>query len=143
MAKYEAKTKPSSVSPTEYLASLDEKRRADGEAVLGLFEQATGEPGVVWGSSIIGFGQVHYKYDSGHEGDTAKVGFSPRKSAISLYGLQGWPGSAELLARLGTFTLGKGCVYVKKLADVDQEVLAQLVRRGYENSGGYDKASGR
>jgi hypothetical protein len=93
----------------------------------------------MWGPSIVGFGSYHYRYESGREGDTAKVGFAPRASAMTLYGLirRYGEGSEEtqnrdLLARRGTYTTGKGCLYIKYLDDVDTEVLKELVRAGYE-----------
>jgi len=81
----------------------------------------------MWGPSIVGFGSRHYKYESGREGDTPLAGFSPRKAATVLYGLKGFDGSEALFARLGKHTAGKGCVYIKKLADVDRKVLEALV----------------
>ena len=85
------------------------------------------------GSDIVGFGRYHYKYASGREGDAAAVGFSPRKSSLSLYGLTYGPEAAELLGRLGKHKLGAGCLYVNKLDDVDEAVLAELVRLGYRH----------
>ena len=89
--------------------------------------RATGEPAQMWGSSIVGFGRLHYRYDSGREGETCVVGFASRKGDISLYGLQAAADSAELLARLGRHKTGKGCVYLRQLADVDLSVLEALV----------------
>jgi hypothetical protein len=81
----------------------------------------------MWGPSIIGFGKYHYKYESGREGDTVLVGFSPRKPAFVLYGVTGFKGADALLTKLGKHTTGKGCLYIKKLADVDLKVLEQLI----------------
>ena len=95
-------------------------------------KSATGEKPKMWGPSIIGFGSYHYMYDSGREGDMPVVGFSPRKAATVIYGL-GLGDSEALLAKLGRHTTGKGCLYIKRLAEVDQKVLEQLllkVRRG-------------
>jgi hypothetical protein len=89
-------------------------------------QSATGEKPKMWGPSIIGFGSCHYKYESGREGDMPIVGFSPRKAATVLYSLMA-PASQAVLARLGKYTTGKGCLYIKKLADVDQKVLEALV----------------
>jgi hypothetical protein len=90
-------------------------------------KRATGEKPKKWGPSIIGFGTLHYKYESGREGDTVLVGFSPRSAAMVLYGVTGSEDAKALLARLGKHTTGKGCLYIKKLSDVDQKVLEQLV----------------
>ena len=83
----------------------------------------------MWGPSIIGFGSIHYKYESGREGDMPLVGFSPRKAASVLYGAIGFDGAEKLLAKLGKHTTGKGCLYIKKLSDVDQKVLQTLVAK--------------
>ena len=93
----------------------------------------TGEPAQMWGPTIVGFGRYHYKYASGREGDAAAVGFSPRKSSLSLYGLTYGPEAAELLGRLGKHKVGAGCLYVNKLDDVDEAVLAELIRLGYRH----------
>ncbi|MDP9693951.1 UNVERIFIED_ORG: hypothetical protein J2X79_001503 [Arthrobacter globiformis] len=85
----------------------------------------------MWGPTIVGFGRVHYKYATGREGNTAAVGFSPRKASLSLYGLTNAPESAELLDRLGKHKTGAGCLYINKLADVDEAVLAELISLGY------------
>ena len=94
-----------------------------------MMRSAVGEKSKMWGPSIIGFGIYHYTYESGREGDTVLVGFSPRKPAMVLYGVTGSKSAESLLAKLGKHTTGKGCLYIKKLADVDQEVLAELVVR--------------
>jgi hypothetical protein len=90
-------------------------------------KSATGEKAKMWGPSIIGFGTLHYKYESGREGDTVLVGFSPRKAATVLYSLLGFHGATTLLVKLGKHTTGKGCLYIKKLSDIDQKVLEQLI----------------
>ena len=90
-------------------------------------QNASGEKPKMWGPSIVGFGSCHYKYDSGREGDMPLIGFSPRKAATVLYGLIGFKGADTLLAKLGKHTTGKGCLYIKKLADVDQKVLEALL----------------
>jgi hypothetical protein len=126
----ENKTKPSGSSVAAFIESVaDEARRADAKALVGLLERASGEKAKMWGPSIIGFGSCHYTYDSGREGDMPLVGFSPRKAATVLYGLTGFSGSEQLLTKLGKHTAGKGCLYVKKLADVDRKVLAGLAAR--------------
>jgi len=120
------KTKPTKSSVAAFVDALkDPAQRADAKAVLKLMRSATGEKPRMWGPSIVGFGISHYKYDSGREGETLLVGFSPRKTAIVLYGLKESSGSEPLLAKLGKYASGKGCVYVKKLADVDQKIAAR------------------
>jgi hypothetical protein len=124
----ENKTKQTAVSVDAYIGALaGETRRADAAALVKLMQSATGEKPKMWGPSIIGFGSYHYTYDSGREGDMPLVGFSPRKPATVLYGMRGASNSDALLARLGKHTTGKGCVYIKKLSDVDQKVLKELI----------------
>jgi hypothetical protein len=107
----------------------DPAKRADAKALVKLMQKATGEKPAMWGPSIVGFGSYHYVYESGREGDMPLVGFSPRKAATVLYVRAGTPGTEALLAKLGKHTAGKGCVYVKKLADVDEAVLEKLVAK--------------
>jgi len=124
----ENKTKPTKVSAQEYLAAIeDEARRKDCNALARLMTKATKQPPTMWGSSIVGFGSYHYKYESGREGDMCLVGFASRKGEISLYGLTGTVEAQGLLAKLGKYKAGKGCLYVKTLADVDQKILEKLV----------------
>ncbi len=124
----ESKTKPTKVSVAAFIDALpDETKRADAKALVKLMQSATGEKPAMWGPSIIGFGSHHFKYESGREGDTPIAGFSPRKAATVLYGLAGSAGSAALLPKLGKHTTGKGCLYIKKLADVDSRVLETLI----------------
>jgi hypothetical protein len=121
----ENKTKPTKLSVTAFVNAIaDPARRADAKALVKLLQRATGEKPQMWGASIIGFGSYHYKYESGREGDMPVVGFSPRKSATVLYGVAG---ARELLPTLGKHTTGKGCLYIKKLGDVDQTVLEAMV----------------
>jgi hypothetical protein len=121
----ENKTKANNVSVAAFIDAIaDDARRADAKALVKLLQKASGEKPTMWGASIIGFGSYHYTYDSGREGDMPVVAFSPRKAATVLYGLSG---SKELLPKLGKHTTGKGCVYIKKLADVDQKVLDAMV----------------
>jgi len=124
----ENKTKATKVSVAGFIAAVaDEGRRADAKALVKLMQAASGEKPAMWGPSIIGFGTHHYVYDSGREGDMPIVAFSPRKPALVLYALSGAPGAEALLAKMGKFTMGKGCIYVKKLADIDLKVLEKLV----------------
>ena len=128
VAKAENKTKATDVSVEDYLAAInDEARRKDCEALADLMAKATKQPPRMWGASIVGFGSYHYRYASGREGDTCVVGFSSRKGDISVYGLNGAAGAAGLLSRLGKHKAGKGCVYIKRLSDVDLKVLEKLV----------------
>jgi hypothetical protein len=132
----ENKTKPTNLSVSGYLGAIeDERRRKDCEALAKLMAKATGEPPKMWGSSIVGFGSYHYKYDSGREGDTCLVGFSSRKGEISVYGLKWAPDAPKLLAKLGRHKTGKGCVYIKTLSDIDESVLTKIVAGVAKNKG--------
>jgi hypothetical protein len=122
------KTKPTRLSVAAFIDALtDRTRRADAKALVKLMQSAAGEKPKMWGPSIIGFGGYHYTYDSGREGDMPLIGFSPRKAATVLYNVTGFSDSEGLLAKLGKHSRGKGCLYIKKLADVDQQVLEILV----------------
>jgi hypothetical protein len=124
----ENKTKATDASVHAYLAAIeDSTRREDCEALVKLMTKAAGYPPRMWGSSIVGFGSYHYRYESGREGDSCLVGFSSRKGEISIYGLHSAVTADKLLAKLGKHNAGKGCVYIKTLVDVDLTVLAQLV----------------
>lgn len=121
----ENKTKPTKLSVAAFIDAIpDQTKRADAKALVKLMQTATGEKPKMWGPSIIGFGTHHFKYESGREGDMPIAGFSPRKAATVLYGLAG---SAALLPKLGKHTTGKGCLYIKKFADVDQKVLQTMI----------------
>jgi predicted GIY-YIG superfamily endonuclease len=125
----ESKTKQTTVSAAQFIAKVpDASQRADAETLVRIFQRATGEQPVMWGPSIVGFGKYHYVYESGREGDMCLAGFSPRSAALALYVLSGATGEDALLARLGKHTTGKGCLYVKRVADVDEKVLEELVR---------------
>lgn len=127
----EVKTKPTEVGVDAFLGAVAHPvRRADGERVRALMESLTGEPATMWGPSIVGFGQYHYRYDSGHEGDMCRVGFSPRSANLVLY-VGGFPEYEALLARLGKHKRSKACLYLNKLADVDLDVLGEIIRRTY------------
>ena len=134
----EIKTKPTDVSVDAFLDGVVHPvRRADGKAVRAMMERVTGEPAVMWGPSIVGFGRYHYRYASGHEGDMCRVGFSPRSANLVLY-VGGFPEYEELLAKLGKHKTSKVCLYINKLADVDQGVLEEIVRRSYAATEGAD-----
>ena len=114
----ENKTKTTAVSVDSFLDAIaDEAKRADAKALRAMMENISGEPAVMWGPSIVGFGHHHYKYASGREGDTARIAFSPRAKELVLYG--GFLRLPDRLARLGKYRAGKGCLYIKRLADVD------------------------
>ncbi|MDQ0736255.1 DUF1801 domain-containing protein [Arthrobacter agilis] len=127
------RTQPTEHDPAAFIGTVTHPtRRSDAEALLALMGRVTGEPAVMWGPSMIGFGQYHYRYASGHEGDALAVGFSPRASAQALYGLLAAPEAELLLPRLGRHRRGAGCLYVTTLASVDLGVLEELVRCGHE-----------
>ncbi len=122
------KTKPTKSSVAAFINALtDPTKRTDAKALVKLMQSAAGEKPKMWGPSIIGFGSYHYKYDSGREGDMPLIGFSPRKAATVLYITTRFSDSEALLRKLGKHTGGKACLYIKKLADVDQRVLETLV----------------
>lgn len=124
----EAKTQPTKVSLKEFLDAMpDQKRRADCETVAAMMQTATGEPPVLWGSSIVGFGTYLVRYANGTQADWPLIGFSPRKQDFTLYIMFGLDSHAELLARLGKHRTSKACLYVKRLADLDLAVLKQLI----------------
>ncbi|HOA23704.1 MAG TPA: DUF1801 domain-containing protein [Aggregatilineales bacterium] len=126
----ENKLVPTDQDVHEFLAGVErEQKRQDSYELLQMMQEITGEPPVMWGSSIVGFGKLHYKYASGREGDTFIVGFSPRKQSFSLYLNCGFDGAGDLLDRLGKHRIGSACLYVNKLDDVDREVLRALVER--------------
>lgn len=137
MSKYELKTKENEGDVNAFIESVkNDQRREDAKKLLKIFEEVTDYPAKMWGSAIIGFGQYHYKYDSGQEGDMALTGFSPRAQALTIYISTGFDEYAEasgydpkpLLEKLGKFTTGKVCLYLKKLSDVDEQVLRQLIK---------------
>ncbi|MUV13493.1 DUF1801 domain-containing protein [Noviluteimonas gilva] len=123
-----AKTVPTEASVEAYMAALpDAERRADCAALVAMMERATGHPARMWGPGIVGFDRYAYKYDSGHSGESCVVGFSSRKPDLSIYLVPAAPGQDALLAKLGKHKMGKSCLSVRRLADVDLDVLQQLV----------------
>lgn len=134
----ELKTRPTTQDPRKYLDSIpDERRRADGYALLDLFRQATGEEPVMWGDRMVGFGTYHYKSErSRQEGDWPLAAFSIGKRTLTLYVMAGNQDNPEL-ARLGKHTSSVGCLYINRLADVDPAILGRVVRASYE----YTKAT--
>ncbi|MEE2525296.1 DUF1801 domain-containing protein [Hyphobacterium sp. HN65] len=127
----ENKTQKTDVTPRDFLAGIEpEKRREQSLVLLEFFERVTGWKPRMWGPSIIGFGEYHYKYDSGREGDFMATGFSPRKTSLTVYILPGYQDYGPILARLGKHKLGKSCLYINKLEDIDMDVLEELVKAG-------------
>ncbi len=119
----EAKTKPTAQPVVEFIKKIeDEQVRDDCAALVKIMQKASGAPAVMWGSGIIGFGKYHYKYDSGHEGDSCLVGFAPRTQKFALY-IMNYPGREEQLKTFGKHKASKGCLYIKKLEDIDTKVL--------------------
>lgn len=124
----ETKTKPTKISVKKFIDSVeDEQKRKDSYELIDMMKKITKSEPKMWGPSIVGFGSYHYKYDSGHEGDICLTGFSPRKAAFSIYAMCG-RGYEEYLDKLGKFKQGNGgCIYVKKLSDIDLKVLKALI----------------
>ena len=130
----ELKTKQNEAGVEEFLNEVsDEKRREDCFTVLELMKKITGEAPKMWGASIIGFGNYHYKYESGREGDWFVAGFSPRKQNLTLYIMSGFSRYEELLAKLGKHKTGKSCLYINKLEDVNLDVLQEMIENSVEN----------
>lgn len=130
----ENKTKETDASVQAFLEAVDdEKKREDAYALLDLMREATGQEPKMWGPSIVGFGSYHYKYDSGREGNSPLTGFSPRKAALTLYIMGGFDAYEGLLDKLGKYKTGKGCLYLKRLSDVDENALKELVTRSADH----------
>ena len=128
MAK--TKTKPTNQSVDEFIAAFadTEQKQQDSYALIKLMQTVSGHEPYMWGPSIIGFGSYHYKYASGHEGDAPMLGFSPRKAAISLYVFTGLQEHRHLLDSLGKYKMGKACIYIKQLSDIDEKVLKTIMK---------------
>lgn len=126
------KTKPTDASADEVIAAVaDERRRADAQEALALMREVTGAEPVVWGPSMIGFGTQPYTTADGKEREWFRVGLAPRKASLTLYGLTFYGSNEDLLDRLGKHSIGKGCVYVKRMSDIDQGVLRELIERSW------------
>jgi hypothetical protein len=126
----ENKTKVTRASAADYIKAIsDPARRVDCEVLSALMQRVTGEKPRMWGASIVGFGAYHYKYDSGREGDACCTGFASRKGDISVYLMAEFPEQQALLSRLGKHKMGKACLTIRKLSDVDTEVLEQLIAK--------------
>ena len=127
----ENKTKPEDLDPRAYLASVEPaRRREDGLVLLDLFQRVSTFEPVMWGATMIGYGRYHYRYASGREGDALATGFAPRKANLSIYIMPGYQDYSAILDRLGKHKMGKSCLYVSKLADIDLQVLEELIRSG-------------
>lgn len=133
----EPKTTATTASVHAFLAGVaDEQRRADATAVCTVFEEVTGVEPVMWGTSIVGFGRYRYEYASGRKGEWPAVGFSPRAKNLTIYISSGFDSYDELLGRLGRFTTGKSCLYVRRLTDIDLDALRELVRDAFGHLNG-------
>ncbi|MFV1985703.1 MAG: DUF1801 domain-containing protein [Gemmatimonadota bacterium] len=129
----ELKTRQNDADVDAFLDGVEnEKRREDARVILDLMKRVTGLGPTMWGGSIVGFGSYHYKYASGREGDWFQAGFSPRKHALTLYMMAGTGKNQELYERLGKYTTGKSCLYIKNLEDIDLDVLEKLVAASVE-----------
>lgn len=124
---YEARTKSTEVSVADFIAAVENpRRRADAEVLCALFEEISGETPKMWGPSIIGFGKYHYRYDSGHEGDAPRLGFSPRKAQTVVYLMPGFAGQEDMLARIGKVKTSVSCMYVNRLDQIDLGILREM-----------------
>ncbi|MEO5927048.1 MAG: DUF1801 domain-containing protein [Patescibacteria group bacterium] len=141
MPKNENQTKPTKISASTYIASLPLERRADVGTVAKMMEKATGKKPVMWGPSIIGFDEYHYKYDSGREGDAPLIGFSPRKQNLTLYVLSSSRDSSVSLKKLGKHKVSGSCLHINKLSDIDTDVLQQLIAESVKDSRKRHKAT--
>jgi uncharacterized protein DUF1801 len=129
-----SKTKPTPTTADDFVKALDDpKRREDCLALIALMKTITGSEPKMWGASIVGFGDHHYRYESGREGDTFVLGFSPRKDAITIYLGPGLERFQAIVDQLGKCKTGKGCLYIRKLEDVDGSVLANLLKQAASN----------
>ena len=128
MGKNENKTQKTEASVTAFLDSVaDEKKKSDSYTLLEMMKRLSGEEAKMWGPSLVGFGTYHYKYESGREGVFFRIGFSPRKQALTVYIMPGFKRFDELMSQLGKYKTGKSCLYIKKLEDVEVNVLEELV----------------
>src|SRR5215475_14425053 len=136
--------RPTEAPVAGFLAQVpDERRREDARRLCAMMQEITGEPPAMWGSSIVGFGTYHYRYDSGHEGDAPLAGFSPRSQHLVIYLASEFGDRYRpVLARLGPHKAGKGCLYIKRLGDVDDDALRELIDRSVRVRKGIDRASG-
>lgn len=137
MAKAENKPKPTELKVSDYIAQIEnEGRRADCSHILAMMKDISGWEPKIWGtklsSGIVGFGEYHYKYDSGREGNALRLGFSSRAQNISIYIMPGYQDFDDELSRLGKHKMGKACLYIKRLSDVDEDVLKEIMQKGLD-----------
>lgn len=129
----ELKTKKTDESVVAFLDKVESvKKRLDCYAILNLMKSVTGYEPKMWGDSIVGFGSYHYKYASGHEGDMALTGFSPRKNNLTIYIMPGFERYNDLMSKLGKFKTGKSCLYIKSMNDIDPSILRELVKESVQ-----------
>lgn len=134
MSKNQNKTQATGAPVEAFLETVEpERRREEGFQLVELFRDATGWAPRMWGPAIVGFGQYHYKYESGREGDFLATGFSPRKARLSIYIMPGYANYDPILERLGKHAKGKSCLYLNKLADIDEAVLKELIQTGVKD----------
>jgi len=134
MAKYEAKTNEEATSVASFISNIqDDQIRRDCKELLRIMENASGHKAKMWGSGIVGFGKYHYKYDSGHEGDSCLTGFAPRKGNIAIYTNLNLAENQILMDKLGKYKNGKGCINIKKMSDIDKDTLSNLINMGVKN----------
>lgn len=125
----EPRTRPTRASVTAFMAGIEDRQmRADARKVAAMMRRATGKRATMWGPSIVGYDSYHYRYASGREGDFMITGFSPRKQALTIYVMPGFGRFSKLMSKLGKYKTGKSCLYVKRLADVDEAVLERLIQ---------------
>ncbi len=128
MARYQAKTTETEISVADFIKTIpDALRQKDAFVLVDIMEKQSGFPAKMWGPAIIGFGSYHYVYESGHEGDAPHVGFSPRKTEFALYLSAAFDKREELLAQFGKYKSAKACVYIKKIEDINVDVLKKMV----------------
>ena len=128
------KTTKNKASVNEFIDSVDDPiRKRDAKTVLALMKEITGKRPTMWGTSIVGFDEYHYKYDSGREGDFFKVGFSPRKQNLTIYIMPGYQDFGALLKKLGPYKTGKSCLYIKNLDDIHLPTLKKIITKGYKD----------
>ncbi len=129
---YELKTKKNDASVDAFIAAVEpEEKRRDCMRLLEIMHEVTGEDAAMWGGTIVGFGKYSYKYASGHSGEMCLTGFSPRKQNLTIYNMAGFDRYDELMSSLGKHKTGKSCLYIKRLSDIDEDVLRQLISESY------------
>ncbi len=134
MTNTENKTQPNKAKVADFLNALvDEERRRDCKTVARMMREISGKRATMWGASMVGYGQYHYRYARGREGDCFRLGFSPRKQDLTIYIMPGYTNHDSILAKLGKHKKGKSCLYIKRLSDVDLQVLERLLRAGWKD----------